>query len=72
MEKFFEALGELASGIRESNTTAINQGIDDLDQASFNIAVATAQVGSEMQVSVNTQREVTKKRSFNCEQFFQI
>ena len=57
---FFEALGELASGIRESNTTAINQGIDDLDQASFNIAVATAQVGSEM-ASVNTQREVNEE-----------
>ena len=61
MEKeFFEALGELASGIRESDTSAINQGIDDLDQASFNIAVATAQVGSEM-ASVNTQREVNEE-----------
>ena len=38
----------------------INQGIDDLDQASFNIAVATAQVGSEM-ASVNTQREVNEE-----------
>ena len=57
---FFEALGELASGIRESDTSSINQGIDDLDQASFNIAVATAQVGSEM-ASVNTQREVNEE-----------
>ena len=57
---FFEALSELASGIRESNTSAINQGIDDLDQASFNIAVATAQVGSEM-ASVETQREVNEE-----------
>ena len=57
---FFEALGELASGIRKSDTSAINQGIDDLDQASFNIAVATAQVGSEM-ASVNTQREVNEE-----------
>ena len=57
---FFEALSDLASGIRESNTSAINQGIDDLDQASFNIAVATAQVGSEM-ASVETQREVNEE-----------
>ena len=61
MEKdFFEALGQLASGIEHSDTNAINQGIDDLDQASFNIAVATAQVGSEM-ASVNTQREVNEE-----------
>ena len=57
---FFEALSDLASGIRDSNTSAINQGIDDLDQASFNIAVATAQVGSEM-ASVETQREVNEE-----------
>ena len=57
---FFEALSDLASGIRESNTSAINRGIDDLDQASFNIAVATAQVGSEM-ASVETQREVNEE-----------
>ena len=57
---FFEALSDLASGIRNSNTSAINQGIDDLDQASFNIAVATAQVGSEM-ASVETQREVNEE-----------
>ena len=57
---FFEALSDLASGIRQSNTSAINQGIDDLDQASFNIAVATAQVGSEM-ASVETQREVNEE-----------
>ena len=57
---FFEALAELASGIRNSDTSAINQGIDDLDQASFNIAVATAQVGSEM-ASVETQREVNEE-----------
>ena len=68
---FFEALSELASGIRESNTSAINQGIDDLDQASFNIAVATAQVGSEM-ASVETQREVNEETVFNCEQYFPI
>jgi len=57
---FFEALSDLASGIRDSNTSAINQGIDDLDQASFNIAVATAQVGSEM-ASVETQQEVNEE-----------
>ncbi len=57
---FFEALLELSEGIRDSDTKAINQGIDDLDQASFNIAVATAQVGSEM-ASVNTQRDVNEE-----------
>tara|TARA_B100000575_G_C22968870_1_gene559356 strand:- start:56 stop:934 length:879 start_codon:yes stop_codon:yes gene_type:complete len=57
---FFEALVELSEGIRDSNTKAINQGIDDLDQASFNIAVATAQVGSEM-ASVSTQRDVNEE-----------
>ncbi|MDA9690092.1 flagellar hook-associated protein FlgL [Betaproteobacteria bacterium] len=57
---FFEALKELAEGIRGSNTEAINQGIDDLDQASFNIAVATAQVGSEM-ASVNAQRDINEE-----------
>ncbi len=57
---FFEALVELSEGIRDSDTKAINQGIDDLDQASFNIAVATAQVGSEM-ASVNTQRDVNEE-----------
>ena len=45
---FFEALQELTDGIRGSDTNAINQGIDDLDQTSFNISVATAQVGSEI------------------------
>ena len=57
---FFEALTELVSGIRKSDTEVINQGIDDLDQASFNISVATAQVGSEM-ASVETQREVNEE-----------
>ena len=66
-----EALSDLASGIRESNTSAINQGIDDLDQASFNIAVATAQVGSEM-ASVETQRKLMKRLFCNYEQYYRI
>ena len=57
---FFEALGELAEGIKNSNTDAMNQGINDLDQASYNLAVATAQVGSEMG-SVETQRVINEE-----------
>lgn len=57
---FFEALGDLVEGIKNSNTDAMNQGIDDLDQASYNLAVATAQVGSEMG-SVETQRIINEE-----------
>ena len=57
---FFEALGDLVEGIKHSNTDAMNQGINDLDQASYNLAVATAQVGSEMG-SVETQRVVNEE-----------
>ena len=57
---FFEALGDLVEGIKYSNTDAMNQGINDLDQASYNLAVATAQVGSEMG-SVETQRVVNEE-----------
>ena len=44
LEKDFLRLG-IAWG-KESNTSAINQGID-LDQASFNNAVATVQAGQK-------------------------
>ena len=57
---FFEALGDLVDGIKHSNTDAMNQGINDLDQASYNLAVATAQVGSEMG-SVETQRVINEE-----------
>jgi flagellar hook-associated protein 3 FlgL len=57
---FFEALADLVEGIKNSNTAAMNQGIDDLDQASYNLAVATAQVGSEMG-SVSTQRVINEE-----------
>ena len=57
---FFEALRDLAEGIKNANTDAMNQGINDLDQASYNLAVATAQVGSEMG-SVETQRVINEE-----------
>ena len=57
---FFEALWDLAEGIKNANTDAMNQGINDLDQASYNLAVATAQVGSEMG-SVETQRVINEE-----------
>ena len=63
---FFEALQELTDGIRGSDTNAINQGIDDLDQTSFNISVATAQVGSEI-ASVETQRQINEETVLQME-----
>ena len=57
---FFQALTELAEGMRKSDTEAMNVGINDLDQASFNIALATAQVGTEMSV-VETQKSVNEE-----------
>ncbi len=57
---FFQALNQLSEGIKDSNTEAITRGLNDLDQASFNIAVATAQVGTEMSV-VETQRAVNEE-----------
>ena len=57
---FFQALTELTEGMRKSDTEAMNVGINDLDQASFNIALATAQVGTEMSV-VETQKSVNEE-----------
>ena len=56
----------MTDGIRGSDTNAINQGIDDLDQTSFNISVATAQVGSEI-ASVETQRQINEETVLQME-----
>ena len=57
---FFEALNQLAKAIKNSDETSMNVGINDLDQASFNISLATAKVGSEMAV-VETQKLVNEE-----------
>ncbi|OUW06316.1 MAG: flagellar hook-associated protein 3 [Betaproteobacteria bacterium TMED156] len=57
---FFDALKQLAEGIRKSDQKSMDIGINDLDQASFNISLATAQVGTEMAV-VETQKSVNEE-----------
>jgi flagellar hook-associated protein 3 FlgL len=57
---FFEALNQLATAIKNSDESSMSIGINDLDQASFNISLATAKVGTEMTV-VETQKLVNEE-----------
>lgn len=57
---FFEALNQLSTAIKNSDENSMNIGINDLDQASFNISLATAKVGTEMAV-IDTQRLVNEE-----------
>ena len=57
---FFDALTQLAQSIRNSDQKNMTVGINDLDQASFNISLATAQVGTEMAV-IETQKSVNEE-----------